>query len=355
MSQKPSFLPAALSGDRVEFDSHAGKLSAYVAGAGPPLLLIHSINAVASAAEVRPLYEYYATRRTVVAIDLPGYGFSERSDREYSPRLMTDALHAVVDRIHARVAPGPVDALALSLSAEFLARAALEKPGAFRTLAFVSPTGLNGARPYRGKNGSTRAVPGAYSLLRRPGWGRMLFRLLTRPAVVRYFLRRTWGSPQIDERLRRYNVLTARQPGAQYAPLYFLSGGLFSADIDRIYESLPQPVWMSRGTRGDFTAYRQEALVRARRNWRFGVFTAGALPFFEVPAQFCDAFDQFLAQRAVHTGVDAARPVRSGLRLAADRADRPASGVHELQDQRRQNQLHGQLHLASRADDDVGP
>jgi pimeloyl-ACP methyl ester carboxylesterase len=349
-SHKPSFLPAALHGERVEFDSRAGRLSAYVAGSGPALLLIHSINAVASAAEVRPLYEHYAARRTVIALDLPGYGFSERSDRHYSPRLMTDALHAVVDRIHARIVTGPLDALALSLSSEYLARAAWEAPVAFRSLAFVSPTGLNGARPYRGRSGSTRAVPGAHALLRGPGWGRALYRLLTRPNVIRYFLRRTWGRPQIDERLRRYNVLTARQVGAEYAPLYFLSGGLFSVDIDWIYEQLTQPVWMSYGTRGDFTHYKQEAIVRARRNWRFTVFGSGALPFFELPAQFYAAYDEFLAERAVRA--EPARPAlwradpgradpgRSDPELAADRADRPSSGVHELEDQRRQNQLH---------------
>jgi len=340
MSLKASFLPAALSGERVEFDSRAGKLSAYVAGSGPPLLLIHSVNAVASAAEVRPLFEHYAARRTVVALDLPGYGFSERSDREYGPRLMTDAVHAIVDRIHARVAPGPIDALALSLSAEYLARAAWETPMAFRSLAFVSPTGLNGSRPYRGKSGSTRAVPGAHALLKGPGWGRALFKLLTRPDVIRYFLRRTWGRAQIDERLRRYNVLTARQPGAEYAPLYFLSGGLFSGDIDRIYEQLTHPVWMSLGTRGDFTKYKQEELVRARRNWRFSVFATGALPFFELPTEFSAAYDEFLAQRAVHADLAPTAPWRSSPGFAADRADRPSPGIHELQDQRSQNQLH---------------
>ena len=40
-------LPAAVSGDRFEFDSAAGRLSAYVAGQGPPLLLAHSVNAAA--------------------------------------------------------------------------------------------------------------------------------------------------------------------------------------------------------------------------------------------------------------------------------------------------------------------
>ena len=40
-------LPAAVSANRFEFDSAAGRLSAYVAGQGPPLLLAHSVNAAA--------------------------------------------------------------------------------------------------------------------------------------------------------------------------------------------------------------------------------------------------------------------------------------------------------------------
>ena len=52
-------LPAAVSGERFEFDSPAGRLSCYAAGKGPPLLLVvHSVNAAASAAEVRSLKPY---------------------------------------------------------------------------------------------------------------------------------------------------------------------------------------------------------------------------------------------------------------------------------------------------------
>jgi hypothetical protein len=332
MSSKSTvaFLPSALAGERFEFDGRAGRLSAYVAGSGPPLLLIHSINAAGSAAEVRPIYEHYWSSRTVIALELPGYGFAARTDRPYTPRLMTDAVHSAVDRIRARIASGPVDALALSLSCEYLARAAVEAPDAFRTLAFVSPTGLNSRRPLRGAPGSTLALPGLHRLLCGPGWGRALYRALTRPRMIRYFLKRTWGSPQIDECLRRYDVLTARQPGAEYAPLYFLAGALFSGDIDAIYERLQQPVWMSHGTRGDFKEYRQEALVRARRNWRFSVFETGTLPFFERPAQFYDDYDAFLAGRPART-----QGGRSNLGSAADGSDRPAPRIHELQNQRR--------------------
>ena len=290
-------LPAAVSGERFSFDSPAGRLSAYVAGEGPPLLLVHSVNAAASAAEVRPLHEHYRRTRTVFSIDLPGYGHAERSDRSYTPGLMTRALHAMVGQIHARCGPAPVDALAVSLASEFLARAATEAPAHFRSLALVSPTGFSGSRPWRGPTGTTRGMPWLYRALRGPGalWGDALFRGLTRPAVIRYFLRRTWGSPAIDEALWRYDVLTTRQPGAEYAPLCFLAAWMFSADIHTVYEGLTLPVWMSHGVRGDFTDYRGKHLVASRPNWRFSTFATGAMPYFEVPEAFTTTYDAFLA------------------------------------------------------------
>jgi pimeloyl-ACP methyl ester carboxylesterase len=287
-------LPPAVSGERFEFDSAAGRISAYVTGQGAPLLLVHSVNAAASVAEVRPLFEHYARTRTVFALDLPGYGFSERSDRDYTPRLMTDALLAMREPMRTRCGEQPVDALAVSLACEFLARAAVEAPQAWRSLALVSPTGFSGSRSRRDPPGSTQAKPWLYRALRGPGWGGALFRGLTRPGVIRYFLERTWGGKDIDETLWRYDVITTRQPGAEYAPLHFLGGSMFSTDIHTVYEQLAAPVWMSHGVRGDFVDYRGKRLVEGRPNWRFDVFATGAMPYFEVPRDFFAAYDSFL-------------------------------------------------------------
>jgi hypothetical protein len=291
MNQPP--LPPAVSGELVHLGGPAGPLAVYVAGQGPPLLLVHSVNAAASAAEVKPLHEHFAATHTVFSLDLPGYGFSDRSQRAYTPRLMTDALHATVALMHERCGHAPVDALALSLSCEFLARAAVEQPGHFRSLAFVSPTGFIGHTPRRGPPGSTRGLPWLHRALTGPGWGGALFRGLTRPGVIRYFLERTWGGKGIDEALWRYDLVTTRQPGAEHAPLHFLSAGLFSADIHTLYEQLAQPVWATHGVRGDFTDYRGLSLVRDRPHWQIDVLPTGALPHFEVPQDFfrrCEAF-----------------------------------------------------------------
>jgi pimeloyl-ACP methyl ester carboxylesterase len=290
----PPPLPPAVQGERFEFDSAAGRISAYVAGQGPPLLLVHSVNAAASVAEVRPLFEHCVRSHTVFALDLPGYGFSERSDRVYTPRLMTDALLAMREPMRQRCGDRPVDALAVSLACEFLARAAGEAPEAWRSLALVSPTGFSGRRVRRDPSGSTQAMPWLHRALCGPGWGGALFRGLTRPGVIRYFLERTWGSKNIDEPLWRYAVITTRQSGAEYAPLHFLAGSMFSTDIHTVYEQLSQPVWMSHGVRGDFVDYRGKILVEGRPNWRFDVLPTGALPYFEVPQQFNAAYDAFL-------------------------------------------------------------
>jgi pimeloyl-ACP methyl ester carboxylesterase len=286
-----SALPPALGGERFVF----GGVNCYVKGNGPPLVLVHSINAAPSAAEVRPIYEHCSAKHTVFAVDLPGFGLSDRLDRRYDPRLMTDALHALAEQVRSRCGAVPIDALAASLGCEFLARAAVEQPRQWGRLAFVSPTGMNGTKPRRGPSGSTRAMPWLYALLADKPWSAALYRSLTRPAVIRYFLRRTWGRASIDETLWRYDVLTARQPGARFAPLHFLSGALFSNDIHSIYEALSQPVWMSHGKRGDFKDFGAKRLVHDRGNWRTTVYPTGALPYFEVPSTFLLDLDMFLA------------------------------------------------------------
>ncbi|MFO1455187.1 MAG: alpha/beta hydrolase [Steroidobacteraceae bacterium] len=290
----PRPLPRAVSGELLDLQSSGPTLRGYIAGSGPPLLLVHSVNAAAAAAEVRPLHEHYRAIRTVLSVDLPGFGASDRSDRAYDPRLMSDAVLAAAAQLSARTGNAPVDALAVSLSCEFLARAANQRPAAFRRIALVSPTGLRGGAFRDGPPGSVVGARWILRLLRGPGWGRPLFRGLTRPAVIRYFLERTWGSKSIDETLWRYAIETTRQPGAEHAPLHFLAARLFSRDARTLYQSLTQPVWMSHGIRGDFTDYRGKQCVADRPTWSFDVFPTGALPYFEVPTEFFARFDAFL-------------------------------------------------------------
>ncbi len=287
-------LPPALPGERRELMGRAGQLSYYVAGSGEPLLLVHSINAAASAYEVRPLFEHFQSSRRVYALDLPGFGFSDRSARDYTPRLYTDALLDMLEEIARDAGPVQMDAVALSLGCEFLARAATERPDRLRSLALITPTGLRRGERFDGPAGSARGIPAVQVLFELPLWSQPFFDLLNSQASQRYFLKQTFGSyTAIDAGLLEYDYLTAHQPDAQHAPYAFISGTLFSADISRVYESLDLPVWLAYGTRGAFSDVDPQQ-VRDRDNWTVQAFETGGLPYFEQLEPFCAAYEGFL-------------------------------------------------------------
>ncbi len=300
--RKVDGLPAPVSGQRHEIASAVGRLTYYAASTGnrqadPLLLLIHSINAAGSAYEIKPLYEYYRKTRTVYALELPGFGHSQRGKRPYTIRMMTDAIHKIVEAIRADHGTAPIDALGLSLSCEFLARAIAENPLAYRSAALVSPTGFStAAKASRWRDG-TRGKPWLHALFEFPLWSRGFFRLLTSHTGIAYFLRKTWGSGNFDRGLAQYDYLTTHQDGAQHAPYYFVSGFLFSADIMRVYHSLTLPVWMAHGVRGDFVNYKNKGQVEGRTNWTIDVFQTGAMPHFEAQDTFVQAYDTFLNRR----------------------------------------------------------
>jgi len=298
-------LPHAVSGERREIDGRAGRLSYYVDGAGPPLLLIHSINATGSAFEVQPIYRDLARDHRVFAPDLPGFGFSDRSNRRYDPALYTAAVFDMLDAIaadradHNEAGDEPIDALAISLSSEFLARAAAQQPRSFRRLVLVTPTGFDkrSART-RGAPGETREMSWLYSALEGPPWRQGLFDLLVSRRSIRYFLVRTFGSDNVDAELIDYAWKSAHQPGARHAPYAFVSGALFSTDIRDLYEQLTMPIWVPHGTRGDFKDFSGADWALARDNWLFEAFPTGALPHFEMTDVFNDALRGFLADRS---------------------------------------------------------
>lgn len=312
----PTLTPA-LNASRRVLEGRVGPLNVYVAGEGPPLLLIHSLNAAASAYEIKPIFEAMQSERQVWAPDLPGFGFSDRADRHYDRAVFVDAIEAVLNAIHDSTGVRPIDVLALSLSAEFVVRLALRRPESFRSLSLVNPTGFNaraarnaantanaanaatglganargGAEPW----GGTFEVPGLHALLSCRLWTRGLFEALTSRRSVQFFLRGTFGSQAVDRGLADYAWQTAHQSGARFAPLAFVCGRLFSRDVVDMYKALELPVWMPHGVRGDFRDFSGADWARAKPNWTVESFPTGAFPHFEDPMGFVSAYRRFLS------------------------------------------------------------
>lgn len=267
-----------------------GDLSYYVddRASGRPLVLIHSVNAAASAYEMKPLFQHYRQQWPVYALDLPGYGFSERSARVYKPSLFRDAVTALLTSEVGQ----PADVVALSLGSEFATAATLAQPDAVRSLVLISPTGFDGGRD--GTSTAPETGISAHDLLSFPLWRRPLFDLIASRVSIRYFLGRSFVGAAPDAFVD-YAYDTAHQPGAEHAPLYFLSGKLFTPDPrSRLYAQVEHPALVLYD-RDPYVAFDQlPAFVASQPNWQAErIAPSRGLPHFEELDRVTDALDAF--------------------------------------------------------------
>jgi len=288
-------LPDAVAAERkVTYTPTVPKLSYYVdsSAAGRPLVLLHSINAAASAYEMRPLFEHYRGSRPVYALDPPGYGFSDRSRRGYTPALFQNA---IIDFL-ASVVREPADVVALSLSSEFAAAAAQARPDLFRSLAVISPTGLDEDKKKRASQqaGSSGSSSWLYPLFSFPLWARPFFDLISTRASIRYFLAQSFAGP-MPESLVDYAYRTAHQPGAENVPLHFISGKLFTPDIrTRVYQQMSTPGLIIYD-RDPFTSFEglQDLLNNSANLTAVRIIPTLGLPHWEQMSQTAAALDNF--------------------------------------------------------------
>jgi len=286
-------LAPAMDAEQDSVMTRGGRVSYYAdrSATGRPLVLVHSINAAASAFEMKPLFERYRGTRPVFAPDLPGFGFSAREDRIYSPQLYAAALQDFL----AQVVGEAADIVTLSLGGELAARAALADPSRVHSIAMISPSGLSSVRgPSSGTDQEKQRR--LHARLASPLWGRALFDLLATRPSIRWFLQQSLvGKAPVE--MVEYAYATAHQPGAEHAPLYFVSGLLFTPDArTALYARLDMPVLVVY----DRDAYvRFDALpdhLKQHSNWRAArVAPSLGLPHWEHAAATTAAFDAFWA------------------------------------------------------------
>lgn len=276
-------LPKAIDAEQISiFSKTAGQLSYYAdrSAGGRPVVFIHSINAAGSSYELRPLFNYYRGSRPLYALDLPGFGFSERSGRIYSPKLYEDA---IVDFLASQVG-GAADIVALSLGCEFAARAALARPDLVHSISMISPSGFSA--PAEEERSAQQLDPNAGDMLHKafsfPLWGRALYDLIATRRSIQYFLKQSFVG-EVDAGLREYAYATSHQPGAHHAPLYFISGKLFTRNIRRqVYAQLGLPVLVIYDCDAFVRFDTLPATLLQQSNWRSARITPTlGLPQFE--------------------------------------------------------------------------
>jgi pimeloyl-ACP methyl ester carboxylesterase len=265
---------------------------------GRPLVLLHSLNAAASAYEVKPLFEAYAGRRPVYAPDLPGFGFSERSGQKFTREVY---LSAIVDMLlRVRDQWGPADVVALSLTSELAAMAALLRKDLVHSLTLISPTGLSSvlasghAPDRRARKGDSDRVE---RILEQPVWAQAIFAALSSRPSIRYFLGKSFVGP-VDPGLAAYAYDTSHQPNARFAPLAFVSGKLFTPDVrETVYLGLRVPVLVLYDTDPYVGFDTLPALIERNPRWRaVRIRPSRGLPHFEQLDATTAALDVFFHQ-----------------------------------------------------------
>ncbi|NEV64032.1 alpha/beta fold hydrolase [Thiorhodococcus minor] len=283
-----SSLPSAIDASRHDLHTQQGGRIHYYADtavAGRPVVLIHSINAAPSAHEMKPLFEHFRTKRPVYALDLPGFGHSDRSKRRYSPELFASTIAEFLET----VVKEPADLVAYSLGCEFSASATLAKPEGVTSLVMLSPTGFN----IRGLP-TGAAAERAYKFLSVPLMNDGLYGLLTTRPSIRFFYNQAFVGDTPRE-LIDYAHATTHQPGAKHAPLYFLSGQLFTPKAgDSLYDKVTQPVLVLYDKDPNIDFHELPDFLSRHANWRAErIAPTLGMPQWEKPAETAQAIERF--------------------------------------------------------------
>lgn len=286
-------LPNALN-LRVHYVSWRGVHYAYYVrpGSGRPVVLLHSINAVASAHEMRPLVRQFQrqTTRPIYALEWVGFGHSDRPDISYTPDLFESQLqHFLSQRVPY---DGGADVIGLSLGATYAAEVARRRPELIRSLTAIEPSGLGEEPEEIGRAWSSL-------LFTLPGVQRAFFERLTTPEALERFARENLFSDEfgVPKEYVEYGVETARIEGAARPLDEFLNGRLFPRDARESFLRLRQPLLIVHGTIADrrMEKYTELPEIGAGPNVEMATLPTGALPHWERPGDVMDRINHFLA------------------------------------------------------------
>jgi pimeloyl-ACP methyl ester carboxylesterase len=284
-------LPPPVPGVPFDVETASGRVAAYELGEGPTVLLLHSFNAAGSGVELAALAVRLAEHRRVVLVDWLGFGTSDRPDSAYGWALYAEQLERL--RV-AALGPGEtaLDVVALSLPGQYVAVAAAAHPERFGRIVLISPTGFG---RFKGDAGRQSRI--LHRALRLTGVGRLLFAVLARRKVIRWFLRQTFADPErVPPEYERYCWRTCQQPGAFRAPLAFVAGLLNDPRAEGAYRRLARPTLLVFGDHPRFTdPVGSEPLVAANECLRaITIDGAGDLPQIEQPEETAAMVDAFL-------------------------------------------------------------
>jgi pimeloyl-ACP methyl ester carboxylesterase len=276
-----------LGGEPDEFQWRGHRIALTRHGEGKPVLLLHGIYPGASSLEWRHVVPALAQRYSVIAVDLLGFGHSDRPAARYTPGLY----QALFGDLLARVVHEPCALVASGLSAAQLVALAGRDPRHIASMALVAPTGVAYMRdPAPSASATTRLLLGA------PIVGKTVYNRLTSPTKLRRHLENVYVDDRmVTPALVQHYVRMARQPGGKHAIAALLSGKL-NVDVRAALRRVRQPtqlLWGELARQNSVEHAHAFRVIKHDLEWSL-IQDAGDRPHDERPAEFNAALLSFL-------------------------------------------------------------
>ena len=288
---------SAMGGEARFFDWKYGRVFYKTAGtgpAGPPLVFIHGVGAGSSSFMWRKNFDVLARDFRVYAVDLLGFGFSDKpSTAPYSADLYVEL---ITDFIR-EVAGHPANVVASSLGAAYTIRVADEHPELIKSMVLNAPTGADRSNARPGMAGAA-----FYGLLQSPVLGTSFYNVMASERSIRDYSRKYlfYDHRRVTNRVVANFYATSHQQGAQHAIAAFISGYL-NTDTRAAFSRLTQRVRLVWGKQDQTTPLeRAVTLLEANPRASLEVFDyCRMMPEQEHPEKFNALVrDTFLARSA---------------------------------------------------------
>src|SRR5688572_23376688 len=277
---------SALGGQAKLFTWKYGQIFYKEAGArlnnpGLPIVFIHGIDAGMSSFMWRKNFDELAKDFHVFALDLLGFGLSEKPPAApYSADLYVELISDFIRE----VAGGRANVVASSLGASYAVRVADEHPELINAMILNAPAGYDTMNTRPGMAGAA-----FYGLLQSPVLGTSFYNVMASERSIRDYARSTlfYDYRRVTDRLVSNLYATSHQPGAQHAIAAFMSGYL-NCDMGASFARLAQPMVLVWGKQDVSTPISKAIeLMELNQRARLHIFDfCRMMPEQEHPAEF---------------------------------------------------------------------
>ena len=195
-------------------------------------LLLPALSTVSSRGEWHDFADAMDERCQLVSFDWPGFGDSERPAIAYNANTLREALTGILQHLQGADL-NKINVVAAGHSAPIALGLAEQCSRQWAQIVVVAPTFRGPLPTMTGRAG--QSFNWVRRLVELPLIGPLLYRLNTSRAILKLMLRRhVWVNRNLltPQRLREQQQIS-RQPGARFASVAFVSGGLDAASDSR--------------------------------------------------------------------------------------------------------------------------